>query len=448
MKKKFIILVLGIVFVAAGYHYLNRQSKTVIVIISENGFAPHQLFINPKTIVAFKNTGSLPHWPASNAHPTHGEYPEKGGCIGSKLDACRGLRKGEIYQFVFNKIGVWNMHDHLFPDLTMNIVVKQNVLIARIVNFFSQLFPESELPSPQNFRYLPFEKQYDLVNTLSKKNPKTAWIYLKKALVQNNEIVGNGHEFSHIVGREFFKKYGYEGVTLCDNTFSYGCYHGTIIEALLLYGKASIPLIERQCVKTVRDKGGESTRECTHGLGHGLITMHNFNLPQALSDCDLLTSLSRNSCYLGVFMEYSFSTAPTRISLKNPWRFCTDLPVRYKAACANYLPHTLLAQNYDLDLPHLGKLCMNTSDQALWRPCISYVGALAAVTSLGEKSAILKECNQIRVQEGRIECIQSAAMRVTYEKYANWPENSKNLCNELPEEFVKSCMDKIYIYSN
>ena len=147
-------------------------------------------------------------------------------------------------------------------------------------------------------------------------------------------------------------------------------------------------------------------------------------------------------------MEYSFSRAPKRISLKNPWTFCTDLPVRYKASCANYLPHTLLAQNYDLDLPRLGILCMNTSDQALWRPCISYVGALAAVTSLGEKSAILKECNQIRVQEGRIECIQSAAMRVTYEKYANWPENSKNLCNELPEEFVKSCMDKIYIYSN
>ena len=61
----------------------------------------------------FVNKDTAQHWPASAVHPTHVVYPESGGCIGSKFDACKGLAEGETFEFVFSEKGSWKYHDHL-----------------------------------------------------------------------------------------------------------------------------------------------------------------------------------------------------------------------------------------------------------------------------------------------------------------------------------------------
>ncbi len=95
-----------------------------IVEIFSNGFVPNNLVVKKGDTVTFINRDTSEHWPASNIHPTHTLYPESGGCIGSKFDACRGLKSGESWSFTFDQKGTWGYHDHLHPNLRGTIIVE------------------------------------------------------------------------------------------------------------------------------------------------------------------------------------------------------------------------------------------------------------------------------------------------------------------------------------
>ena len=97
----------------------------IYTIVMTNGlFTPEILEIKAGDTVSFFNNDSLhPHWPASGPHPTHTLYPETGGCIGSKFDACKELAFGESFNFTFNIKGTWPFHDHLNPIVRGKIVV-------------------------------------------------------------------------------------------------------------------------------------------------------------------------------------------------------------------------------------------------------------------------------------------------------------------------------------
>ena len=87
-----------------------------IVEITSDGFNPSTMNIKAGDSVIWVNKDSAEHWPASAQHPTHNAYPEPGGCIGSKFDACTGLKQGQRWYFTFNQKGSWNYHDHLNPQ--------------------------------------------------------------------------------------------------------------------------------------------------------------------------------------------------------------------------------------------------------------------------------------------------------------------------------------------
>lgn len=95
-----------------------------VVKITSSGFEPSEIRIKVGDAVDFVNKDSSPHWPASAKHPTHEVYPEKGGCIGSKFDACKGLEQGEVFSFTFNHEGEWAFHDHLNPNLFGKVIVE------------------------------------------------------------------------------------------------------------------------------------------------------------------------------------------------------------------------------------------------------------------------------------------------------------------------------------
>ena len=100
----------------------NPSSDNTIRITS-SGFEPKTLTVKAGTTVTFVNEDTNQHWPASAMHPTHNVYPESGGCIGSKFDACKGLAQGESFSFTFNEKGSWGYHDHLQTSITGKIVV-------------------------------------------------------------------------------------------------------------------------------------------------------------------------------------------------------------------------------------------------------------------------------------------------------------------------------------
>ena len=98
-------------------------SKNIIEITSA-GFSPAELKINTGDTVIFVNKDTAGHWPASAVHPTHGVYPEPGGCIGSKFDSCKSLAQGESWAFTFNQKGTWKYHDHVSPGSRGIIIVE------------------------------------------------------------------------------------------------------------------------------------------------------------------------------------------------------------------------------------------------------------------------------------------------------------------------------------
>ncbi len=100
------------------------EVKGVAVTYTDNGFSPATVTINKGETVAFKNNSSRDFWPASAIHPSHAVYPEKGGCIGSKFDACKGISSGGSWSFTFNSAGTWKYHDHLKADFTGTITVQ------------------------------------------------------------------------------------------------------------------------------------------------------------------------------------------------------------------------------------------------------------------------------------------------------------------------------------
>jgi plastocyanin len=102
----------------------NATGQAYTVEITASGFSPSMVAISAGDTVAFVNRDSAAHWPASDPHPIHTGYPEPGGCIGSKFDACTGLAQGESFTFTFTHKGSWGYHDHLNPTLRGTVIVQ------------------------------------------------------------------------------------------------------------------------------------------------------------------------------------------------------------------------------------------------------------------------------------------------------------------------------------
>ncbi|MBI5786935.1 MAG: hypothetical protein HY446_00050, partial [Candidatus Niyogibacteria bacterium] len=88
-----------------------RQPQVRQVKITAEGFLPRELEVKKGDTVVWTNATAKPSWPASAMLPTHDVYPEKGGCIASAFDACKGLAEGESFKVQFNPIGAWKYHD-------------------------------------------------------------------------------------------------------------------------------------------------------------------------------------------------------------------------------------------------------------------------------------------------------------------------------------------------
>ncbi|MBI2004106.1 hypothetical protein HYS72_01445 [Candidatus Pacearchaeota archaeon] len=105
------------------------EPKTSTITIAAGGFSPSTIVISAGDSILFLNDDSSEHWPASDKHPSHKNYPgsdiKKCGTSEEDtiFDSCGGLSQGETYKFKFNYVGTWEYHDHLKPGLTGTIEV-------------------------------------------------------------------------------------------------------------------------------------------------------------------------------------------------------------------------------------------------------------------------------------------------------------------------------------
>ena len=107
------------------------EKYDALITYTEDGYSPSSVTIRKGQSVRWTNsaTADVETWPASAVHPTHSVYPETtdGDCLGSAFDACRSLKQGGSWQFIFNEVGEWRFHDHLHPSKTGVVIVTGDV---------------------------------------------------------------------------------------------------------------------------------------------------------------------------------------------------------------------------------------------------------------------------------------------------------------------------------
>jgi plastocyanin len=78
-----------------------------VIEITRLSFEPQSITIKRGEKVTWVSKTESLVWPASNPHPTHGDY--------SAFDPELPMGAGKAWSFVFEKVGTWPYHDHLDP---------------------------------------------------------------------------------------------------------------------------------------------------------------------------------------------------------------------------------------------------------------------------------------------------------------------------------------------
>jgi hypothetical protein len=127
------------------------------------------------------------------------------------------------------------------------------------------------------------------------------------------EMSHHGHMLAHHIGIAGYRgaeRVG-EAFAECTPAFQSGCYHGIVQAYFADPALTSSPdgldgaRLNALCAEH-RGPGGDQWLlfQCLHGMGHGLVALHENHLPRALQGCDLLADLwEREGCYGGAFME-------------------------------------------------------------------------------------------------------------------------------------------------
>lgn len=399
--------------------------------MTDEGYSPANLVIQPGQKVIWKNTGTVERWPASNNHPTHQNYPtEEKGCLGSQLDACQALASGESFDFTFNNSGSWGIHDHLSPGMTMVVEVADvgPGFVGQLQILWQRLFSgtgKSGRATPQEFASLNYGQQSDHLKELANDNPAAAWQLMKDAFIVNGEVINNVHEFSHVVGNASYRKSGVSGVGICDDAFAYGCFHGVAEAAITDLGQAAITDIETACTEQL---GIQKASSCYHGIGHGTAGINGLQLKPALEACDQLKPSNRSSCYDGVFMEQADSLGKGTLNAANPWQLCSELAEKYYPTCAKYQPNRLRSLGYDSR--QILAECDKAKSVILQEHCSKAVGYSIASSSIAIEE-IHGLCGSAAKLRNSAYCVMGSAVELVFQDYKDGRAKSMQLCKSI-----------------
>ena len=344
MRKKYMASILVAVVAISLRPSLAGAHPEQVIFITNRGFVPEEITIERGETVTFINEDSTEHWVASDSHPTHTNYPGSDirNC-GEKpdtqiLDSCRGMAENEKFTFTFEKSGVWGIHDHLNSDLTAKIHVEvgvgeeENAKNGRAksegLSIWKRLSAWTLKQWYSIFENMGEQQLNDLdINMVLRDNSSIEyWMRvfgyerffsevekgsldptLQKRDATDSIFFGQCHLGAHFAGRvaqKLFNLSAMDEVDL-DTRCQLGFYHGILESSIGDIGNdENARKFANSCAKY---KGDGSVRGsfCRHGLGHGLVIYHNYNLPAAVERCYELfsTGRERRHCYHGTFME-------------------------------------------------------------------------------------------------------------------------------------------------
>lgn len=175
------------------------------------------------------------------------------------------------------------------------------------------------------------------------------------------------HLMGHIVGDELYKQKGVAGMQYCTDDFRNACSHALVVGLFMAKGEAALPEIAAACRSAPGGRGAYTM--CFHGLGHGILSAVQYDLPRAVGLCQKTRTAAANyqegpECVGGAIMETISGgfhdrevwqrEVPKYFRADNPLYPCDSdlIPDDARQMCMTYLtPHLLRTAGADLGSP-------------------------------------------------------------------------------------------------
>ena len=216
------------------------------------------------------------------------------------------------------------------------------------------------------------------------------------------------HEAIHFMGDELYHALGLQALSVCDDSFGYGCFHQVLMDALLEQGPHIIPDIERACGALAA-----SSSACFHGTGHGLAEYYRSSLSSALHACDYFSSRWRQICAGGVFMEHMVPLMAggsiVSFDSTHPYAPCdSSVPAVTLGKCFYSLPHAWFSQRAH-SVDDIIDLCAKASEQYRTQ-CYQGIGVDMPGFVSYDQNSIFRICASITKVEGKRACFKESIL--------------------------------------
>jgi hypothetical protein len=251
---------------------------------------------------------------------------------------------------------------------------------------------------------------------------------------------GIQHTFAHIFGELIYDEEGIEGISKCDPTFAYGCYHSFSGKAILEHGLSVVKGLDSACVLST----GRVSLGCLHGIGHGILGYVGYDrLDDALEACKKTSwKGALGGCPGGVFMEYNFHTMESVTSAKardldreNMYAPCDSVAHSFKQECM-YYQAIWWVQVLRKDYPAIGNLCGAVADTPQREACFRGLGESVASRSSFSVEEAKKGCS---FADARSELLcREGAWRAFFADERTRPQ-ATSVCADLPGESKYLC---------
>lgn len=257
------------------------------------------------------------------------------------------------------------------------------------------------------------------------------------------------HRAAHLFGESVYEVEGFSGITTCDTSFNFGCYHGFFTAAVSEEGLAIVPTLAQVCGST----NTQNTTACKHGIGHGIIEYVGHDaLLEALTVCGITAqSNPLAGCTGGVFMEYNvplrtrsdgsfFTDARPLIEEEGPYAPCLTLPSKaWVASCLHELPQWW-NQVYDGDFTTMGTLCDALPSYEARHVCIAGIGKLVPSSAQYRMDRAEAFCRQLPLS-WHDACLMNAAWSLASDEER--AADAHALCALATAEKNAECVERL-----
>lgn len=277
--------------------------------------------------------------------------------------------------------------------------------------------------------------------SIETQGPEKAYLLFKESIAM--EDPDTQHNTTHILGESLYDVVGRSGLSVCDTSFNFGCYHGFFTRAVVREGLSIVSSLDEVC------QSSSAPSICQHGLGHGILEYLGYSkLTEALETCTRTYQPDPLAgCTSGVFMEYNVPlvvegeqysvVARPLVNEDEPYSPCTEIAAEFQQSCYHELPQWW-NQVFEGDFARMGVACDTSKYEEI---CFSGVGNIAGSNGDYSVEKTIAICDTMPSSSGRSLCLVSAGG--AFVSNIGDRDGARGLCNALPVSEQETCLSSI-----